>query len=105
MTSKVVRPRAHRDLVDIALYIGEDSPAAGERFLDAFEYTTELLLQLPTLGSLCSVSAPSLRGLRVVTVRGFRNFLILYKSLDKQLEIVRVIHGARDLGTAVDELE
>lgn len=44
-----------------------------------------------------------LTGIRSLPVPGFRNYLIFYRIQGDQLEIIRVLHGARDLELALEE--
>jgi plasmid stabilization system protein ParE len=43
------------------------------------------------------VQKHSQTGLRRWRVRGFENFMIFYHPLSNGIEIVRVLHGARDI--------
>jgi len=104
MLRLVIRPRAHHDVVDIALRIAANNLAAGERFFDAFESTCELLRTVPTVGAICTVTSQTLQGLRLKAITGFRNHLILYRQQLDQLEIIRVIHGVRDWDAVVGEI-
>jgi toxin ParE1/3/4 len=40
---------------------------------------------------------PEFESVRVWHVRGFRNYLIFYRPIDNGVEVVRVLHGARDI--------
>jgi len=104
MLRLVIRPQAHHDVVDIALYIAANNLGASERFFDAFESTCELLRTVPTAGAICAVTNRWLQGLRLKAITGFRNHLILYREQHDQLEIIRVVHGSRDLGAVVSEI-
>jgi toxin ParE1/3/4 len=99
----LVRPQAIRDLLELAEHIAADNLAAAERLLDAFERSVELLRTVPTMGSVCRVRTGRVKGLRVVAIRGFPRYLVLYRFDDPRLEVLRVIHGARDLGPIIDE--
>jgi toxin ParE1/3/4 len=52
---------------------------------------------MPALGSVWESDHPELAGLRVLPIRGFENYLVFYRSMADRIEIVRVLHGARDL--------
>lgn len=45
---------------------------------------------------ICAPS-PSLRGMRRSRVENFGDYLIFYRPVDRGIEVVRVIHGARDI--------
>ena len=45
-----------------------------------------------------------LAGIRVYPMRRFRNYLVFYRPHMGTAEILTVLHGARDLGRALDKL-
>lgn len=87
------------DLVNIADYLCESSPAAAMRFLDAAEAAFELLSRMPEIGSLCEFEDGRLEGLRAWPIRGFRRYIIHYLPRADGIDVFRVIHGARDTET------
>lgn len=96
--SRVVRSRkAERDLVEIGIWIGERSPQASRRFVAAAERAFAWLTDMPELGGVCELENPATADLRVWTIKGFPKYLILYRPLDEGIEVVRVVHGSRDL--------
>lgn len=94
----VVLPKADRDLDDQADYVTrEHSLDLGLRFLAAAHETCALLASPPAMGWKCQLSHPALAETRVFRVRGFTNVLIFYRASRGRIEIVRVLHGSRDL--------
>jgi toxin ParE1/3/4 len=85
------------DLDELATYIQRDSPQAALRFLQSAQETFELLARMPELGGVFQVTNPRLSGIRVWQVKGFENILVFYRPQGRVVEIVRVLHGARDL--------
>jgi toxin ParE1/3/4 len=83
---------AQRDLDDIWLYIANDNPQAADEWLAKVEHRCRLLGDHPLLGQEREDLTPALRFLPV------GNYLIFYVPLSDGVEIVRVIHGARDYG-------
>ena len=84
-----LRPQAEADLEDIALYIAEDNVQAAQQWIEDMYALCQQLGDLPSMG----VAKPYIRpGLRMLPAG---SYLILYQELDKGVEIVRVIHGAR----------
>lgn len=92
-----VRPRAQLDLATQAEYISRDDLKAALRYLEAADLTFQHLLQSPDLGNLCSFRAARAKGMKQWHVRGFRKHLVFYRAVDGGIEIVRVIHAARDI--------
>jgi toxin ParE1/3/4 len=88
---------AKTDLAEQAEYIRKDNPRAALRFLDAAEKTFEELASQPWLGGLEECTKPELAGLRCWRIRGFEKHLIFYLPVPDGIQIVRVLHGARDI--------
>jgi plasmid stabilization system protein ParE len=94
---------ALRDLDEAAAYLGEDDPSVGLRFLEAAEQAFTLLAGMPGIGSPRTFNNPDLAGLRASPIRGFENYLIFYKAAEGGgVEVLRVLHGARDLPAIFD---
>ena len=88
---------ARRDLVETALYLEERNPDAALRFLAAVEETLAAIAGMPGLGVARPFRHPRLSGLRMLPVHGFVNHLVFYRETDAGIELVRVLHGARDI--------
>ena len=94
----VVRPRADQDLDDQANYIAENaSRSVGHRFLVAAHETFTLLATQPEMGWHPKLTHPDLQSLRVFRVSGFERTIVLYRPRPAGVEILRVIHGSRDI--------
>ncbi len=97
-------PAARIDAVEIAVYLGtEASVEIADRFLDALESACEQLLKAPEIGRLYRTNNPALAHLRKWRVPTFPNHLIFYHPVEGGVEVVRVLHGARDLEPLLDE--
>jgi toxin ParE1/3/4 len=82
---------AERDLLGIHSYIAQRSPAAATRLLRRIDSTCRMLAEQPGLGA----RRDHIReGMRLWTVGVY---LILYRIRAGDVEIVRVVHGHRDL--------
>lgn len=104
MSGKILRrPRSERDVVGIAYHIAQRSLSAADRFLDAYDQTLKDLLALPYLGSPWETPQPKHADLRCWPVNGFPNHLIFYCVSSEGIEVVRVLHGSRDLDTMLGE--
>lgn len=98
MSKHILRSdRALRDLDNLAAYIQSGRPEAAIRFLSAAEESFKLLATSPGLGQRQRFRRPELADLRVWQVRDFENFLIFYRPLERGIEVVRVLHAARDI--------
>lgn len=97
-------PAARIDVVEIAVYLGtEASVEIADRFLDALESAYEQLAEAPEVGSPYRTTNPALTHLRKWRVPTFPNHLIFYHPTKGGVEVVRVLHGARDLEPLLDE--
>lgn len=101
----LIRPKASLDLDDLFDYISQNNFDAALRFFDAARQTIAQLAQTPGMGSPYSIAHPRLAGLRKRGVKGFEKYLIFYLSQDELLEVVRILHAARDLPTILSQEE
>jgi len=92
-----VSPAAQADIDDTAEYISIDNVDAGYRFLVGVDETLDRLIDMPGLGTPREYLNNRLSGLRSVPIRGFRNWLLFYRVVQDHVEVIRVLHGARDL--------
>jgi toxin ParE1/3/4 len=92
----VVRSPAETDLLENALFIAENNPAAAQRFLDETEKAFARLAEFPEIGTPRTAFDPSLAGLRLWPVPGFEKFRICYIVRADHIDVLRVLHGARD---------
>jgi len=82
---------AQTDLDDVWLYIAQDNPRAADRFLDDLEDKLVMLATQPHLGRRCDELGAGLQRFPVGA------YVIFYRIRAKHMEIVRVLHGARDI--------
>jgi toxin ParE1/3/4 len=69
-----------------------------DRFLEAAEKTLTLLSTQPETGAQFFVSKVELQGMRRFPVSdGFEKILLFYFPLEDGVDLVRVVHGSRDL--------
>jgi toxin ParE1/3/4 len=104
MTLSIIqRERARADLLELVTWIAADNPKAALALHDAYEHSLDLLADNPQLGHLHSSGSPLLAGMRVLAVHRFRKILIFYRPLPGAVEIVRILHGSRDIPAVFDE--
>jgi toxin ParE1/3/4 len=97
-------PRFQRDIIDIATYIAQDSLSASDRFVAAVERTVARLAEHPFAGTPYPLTHPDLADIRTVAVTRFRRYLIFYRVIDGEVQLVRLVHGARDIPTLLAEI-
>jgi toxin ParE1/3/4 len=91
MSQYRVSDAASADLEEIWLFIAQDDPDAADRFLQNLVSRFPTLASMPLMGRLREELAVRLRSFPV------GNYVIFYRSTTGGIEIVRVLHGARDL--------
>jgi toxin ParE1/3/4 len=84
------RPAPEADLNDIKNYIARDNSVRALSFIREVRVTCERLADMPAIGHRTDLRAG---------VLAFRHgsYLIFYRALPDGIEVVRVLHGARDL--------
>jgi len=83
-------PAAEDDLIDIWQAIALDNPRSADRFLDKVGDRIYQLAAFPDSGPRRPDIASDARALTV------GNYLVLYRHTPQKIEILRVVHGARD---------
>ncbi|HET9639842.1 MAG TPA: type II toxin-antitoxin system RelE/ParE family toxin [Allosphingosinicella sp.] len=88
----VLTEAARADLAEIARHIGKDSIPTARRFTAALRTRALAVGRNPRL-------YPFAAGLEDVGIRRrvYRDYLILYVESDRRVEIIRIVHGSRDL--------
>jgi toxin ParE1/3/4 len=97
----VVLPRADADVVEIFARIAADDVAAADRFKTTVHRECAILTQFPEFGRARRYRGRDVGDLRSFPLSGFRNWLVFYRVRSDVIEIVRVLHGARDLRRAL----
>jgi toxin ParE1/3/4 len=92
-----VSPRALQDVADLAVYLGRTNATAASNFLDAFDRLCDVISQSPEIGSPVRFANSRLDGLRVLRLSAFPNHLVFYLPGGESIQVVRVLHGSRDL--------
>ena len=90
-------PAADEDLEEIWLFIARDKVTAADRFLDTLLQRASVLAEWPGIGPPCEQFGSMLRSFPV------GNYLMFYRPTDDGIELVRVLHGARDLPPLFEE--
>jgi toxin ParE1/3/4 len=96
MKRLVFAPAARDDLMAIGLYIADDNPSGAERLVAELEAKARDLAAWPQSHPARDDISPGLRA----AVHG--RYLLLYRDLEDEVRIVRIVHGARDLPRIFD---
>src|SRR5688500_7780403 len=98
MPRLIVRDVVIDDVDAIANHIAIDNLDAALRFYDAAQAAFEFLASTPLGGPAVDPPVEVIPDLRFWPITGYRNYLVLYRPLPGGAEVLRVVHGARDIG-------
>ncbi len=85
------RPLAETDILEIWDYIADDSLAAADRWVDQVDKQFRVLATQPMMGRARDELAPGVRSFP------FGRYVVFYVPLDDGIDVVRVLHSARDI--------
>ncbi len=103
MNRLVVRWRADRDIDEQLVYLAKQDQHIATRFLDSVERTCQLLAESPDRGFRWDQDNAIDRGIHVWSVQGFPKVLVFYRPIEQGVEIIRVLHGARDIAALLEK--
>ncbi len=91
MPAIFIRPQALADLAEIWSYIADDNVSAADALAGLIDDKLQTLSRQPSMGRARPELAAELRSLPV------GKYTIFYLPLSNGVQIVRVLHGARDI--------
>ena len=91
MSRPKLTDQAEADLEDIWVHIARDSPANATRFINRVLERCERLADMPGTGRSRADLGPDLRSVPL------GNYLIVYRPIAGGIEVVRVLHGRRNI--------
>lgn len=97
MAEVTLRPQALEDLTEIFAYIYQGSPRHAESFAELVSANFERLAKRPRLGRLRPELMPDVRTLAV------GRYIIFYLPRIHGIEVVRVLHGSRDIASILED--
>jgi toxin ParE1/3/4 len=91
MSRIVRRPEAKKDLKEIWKYIAAQDRERADKFLRLLDEVLQSLAQHPFMGKERAEIMEEIRSFPV------KSYVIFYRPLNDGIEVVRIIHGARDI--------
>jgi len=91
------RPQARDDIDDIWNYIADDNINAADNWLDKLDEQFALLTLQPLMGRARDELAAGIRSFP------FGRYMIFYLPLPNGIDVVRVLHSARDVSALFDQ--
>jgi plasmid stabilization system protein ParE len=96
-----ITPEAVGDLFDIWNFIAQDNPEAADRVEAAIFRSCDLLADRPLAGRKRKDLTPL--PIRLWVVQPYSNYLIVYDPGKKPLQVIRILHAARDLPSVLKQ--
>jgi toxin ParE1/3/4 len=87
------RALAQTDILEIWDFVADDSVAEADRWVDHLDDQFRLLATPPLLGRAREDLAPGVRSFPV------GRYVVFHVPIDNGIDVVRVLHGARDIDT------
>ena len=91
MSTVTVLPRARIDIEEIWDFIAQDSLMQADAFIDRLNAKMRFLAQQPDLGRVRDELCLGVRSFP------FERYVLFYLPTKRGIELVRVLHGARDM--------
>ena len=91
MKTALVSEHALRDLEEIHDFVARDKPLAARRLIANLQRTFQTLATFPELGARCELLGAGLRN------HTAGSYIIFYGQAPEGIEVVRVLHGSRQL--------
>ena len=85
------RPQAEADILEIWDYIAEDSIVEADRWVDRLDAKLSLWATQPMMGHARDELALGIRSL------SFGRYVVFFEPLADGIDVVRVLHGSRDI--------
>lgn len=91
------RPLAALDILDVWDHIAEDNVTAADQWVDKLDEKFNLIATQPLMGRAREELAASLRSFP------FGRYVTFYVPFDDGIDVVRVLHSARDIDAVFDQ--
>ncbi len=103
--SMVIWPRVEHDLTEHFAFIAQDKIVPAQRLLVVAQKSFARLATSPFLGLAWNSKRPHLRGIRYYPMPApYRSYIIFYRVSPEGIEVLAVLHGARDLESALRDI-
>ena len=104
MTDRVVHKtgQATADIEGLVDYfVQEAGPDVALRFIDNAEWAFGQLLATPRIGQLLGLDELPYEDVRRWHIGGFKRLMVLYRPVADGIEVIRVLHTARDIPAVI----
>lgn len=90
------RPGAEADILEIWAFIAEDSLVQADRWVDKLDEKLALWATQPMMGRGRDELSPGIRS------QAFGRYVVFFQPLSQGIDVVRVLHGSRDMDAAFE---
>ncbi|PWQ94875.1 type II toxin-antitoxin system RelE/ParE family toxin [Leucothrix arctica] len=97
MLNLYIRPVASDDIDEIVDYLAESSIPAAQGFVKDLQQCFVLLTENPKIGIKREYHSAALSGMKMFPLKKLSTYLVFYLSDDQTIDIIRVLHGQRDI--------
>ena len=94
-------PQAEADLFEVWSYVASQNPEAADQVENAIYQACAFLAEGPMRGH--TRQDLTMGPLRFWTVQRYPNYIIVYDPATSPLQIIRLLHGRRDLKRVLDK--
>ena len=99
-----IHPLVEEDLAQIVAFIQRDNPKAAITVFRAIRRNFDFLAETQgSLGAEYPLQHESLGNLKKFIVPEFRNYLIFFRNLEGEIQILYVFHGSRNIPARMKE--
>ncbi|MBD2568470.1 type II toxin-antitoxin system RelE/ParE family toxin [Anabaena lutea] len=99
MSNYSLTDQAIEDINEICEYLSNFNLDSATEFLNSIENKCQTLVQFPNMGRSYAELSPELRGISV------NPYIIFYRLIKDDVEIIRVVNGYRNLESLFSESE
>ena len=98
MNRRIERSAQFRnDLLDIYVRLAERDTEIARRFVFSVRDDSHKLRDMPRMGAIRYFRNRKYRNVRSWPISGFGKFLLFYRPVEEGIQVIRIVHGARDL--------
>ncbi len=97
MSSFLLTLQAKKDLEEIHDFISQDNPTIALSFINSIQEKLQIVASSPEIGRKREELGFELRSFPI------RNYIIFYRIKNSNIEIIRILHAARDVESNFNE--
>ncbi len=88
--------QAESDFLQAVSYLADDNPQIANKLISQVELTCELITEMPMIGKHVEYIVTP-KNIRRFHVKQFHSYILFYRIIESDIEIVRFAHASKDL--------